>query len=91
VETANNGMLHHKVVWYVGDLQGIAILTKSARWKEMYVNKILRKKYCMQKKKIRKNGTGMYTMRSEERVFVANEQLYSSAWSCRTGKRIGHP
>jgi hypothetical protein len=27
-------------------------------------------------------------VRSEERVLVANEQLYSSAWSCRTGKRI---
>ena len=27
-------------------------------------------------------------MRSEEREFVANKLLYSSAWSCRTGKRI---
>jgi len=39
-------------------------------------------------KRIRQNGTGKYTVRSGERVFVANEQLYSSAWSCRTGKRI---
>ena len=39
-------------------------------------------------RRIRRNGTGKYTVRSVERESVANRLLYSSAWSCRTGKRI---
>jgi hypothetical protein len=39
-------------------------------------------------KRIRRSGTGKYTVRFEERVSVANRYLYSSAWSYRTGKRI---
>jgi hypothetical protein len=38
--------------------------------------------------KIRRNGTGKYTVRPVKRESVANRLLYFSAWSCRTGKRI---
>lgn len=38
--------------------------------------------------KIRKNGTGKYAVCPVGHESVANRLLYSSAWSCKTGKRI---
>ena len=41
------------------------------------------------KTSIRQNGTGKYTMHSDESAsLLRTDWLYSSAWSCRTGKRM---
>jgi hypothetical protein len=67
------------------DLLNIIIILDSGK-----INKQVSKSRITSKSKyrIRQNGTGKCTVRSEEREFVANKLLCSSAWSCRTGKRI---
>ncbi|KIK28853.1 hypothetical protein PISMIDRAFT_555800, partial [Pisolithus microcarpus 441] len=96
VETANRrNILHHEVLLYykkkcIKRYQPSTMIRKAILDRKKNVGQ--QKYSCIQTKEnekdLRQNGTGKYTMRSEERVFVANEQLCSSAWSYRTGKRI---
>jgi len=47
-------------------------------------------RWLRQEKEIRRNGTGKYTVRLKDASLLRTDYLYSSAWSCRTGKRKSH-